>query len=47
MRGDEHDHDHHERNSRKYQDYGGDAHEDPVLACRCRSFNEISGLGGR
>jgi methyl-accepting chemotaxis protein len=33
MRRDDHEHDHHERSSRKYQDYGGDAHEDPVLAC--------------
>ena len=33
MRGDDQDDDHHERNSHKYQDYGGDAHEDPVLAC--------------
>src|SRR5215472_16343123 len=33
MRGDDQDHDHHERSSRKYQDDGGGAHEDPFLAC--------------
>jgi hypothetical protein len=32
IRRDDHEHDHQERSSRKYQDYGGDAHEDPVLA---------------
>jgi hypothetical protein len=33
MRRDEHEKHHHERTSRKYQDYGGDVLEDPVLAC--------------
>jgi hypothetical protein len=33
MRRDDQGDDHQERGSRKYQDYGGDAHEDPVLAC--------------
>jgi hypothetical protein len=33
MRGDDDEHHYHERTSRKYQDYAGDAHEDPVPAC--------------
>jgi hypothetical protein len=33
MRGDDQEHDHHERDSHKYQDYGGGAHEEPILAC--------------
>ena len=33
VRGDDQEHDHHERSSHKYQNDGGDAHEDPVLAC--------------
>jgi hypothetical protein len=34
MRRDDHDNDHQERSRREGQDYGGDAHEDPVLACQ-------------
>jgi hypothetical protein len=29
---DDHENDHHKRSSCKYQDYGGDAHDDPVPA---------------
>jgi hypothetical protein len=44
MHRDDDENDHHERSTRKYQDYGGDAHEDAVLAClRCCSFDGILG----
>ncbi len=33
MRRDDQGHDHQDRSSGKYQDYGGGAHEDPFLAC--------------
>jgi hypothetical protein len=47
VRRDDQGDDDQDRSSRKYQDYGGDAHEDPFLAClRCRSFKGSLGLGG-
>jgi hypothetical protein len=33
MRRDDHDNDHQERSGQKYQEWGGDAHEQVVLAC--------------
>jgi hypothetical protein len=33
MRRNDQGNDHQDRGSRKYEDHGGDAHEDPVLAC--------------
>jgi hypothetical protein len=33
VRRDDQGDDHQGRSGRKYQDYGGDAHEDPFLAC--------------
>jgi len=33
MRRNDQGNDHQDRGGRKYEDHGGDAHEDPVLAC--------------
>jgi hypothetical protein len=46
VRHDAHENDHHELNSRKYQDHGDDAHEDPVRACLpLPVVQRLSGLG--